>query len=669
MADPVKAVFLSYASEDAEIARSIGTALRRAGIEVWFDQSELHGGDAWDAAIRKQIKSCALFIPVISVNTHRRVEGYFRLEWKLAVDRSYLMDESLPFLLPVVVDTADDLEERVPERFKEVQWTRMADGVVPNSFPERVAQLLSVEASERPPTHLSQGAAEPATRKSSLMLAVIIAVILAAIVSGWFALHGRLTPERSVLVTPPIDPGAHPVPEAIPQKSIAVLAFTDMSQKKDQEYFSDGLSEELINQLSRIAGLRVPARTSSFYFKGRSDDIATIASKLRVAYVLEGSVRKLGDRLRVTADLIRADNGYHTWAETFDLKLKDVFKVQDDIAAAVVNALKLTLAPGQAVSSQLTLNPDAYTEYLLARELYRRGDIASFRLAVGASRKAIVLDPNFGAAFAELALDLFSVADFTGSSIGFRQAFVAADKAVSLAPNEATGYLARGFLRSNHSRDWAGADADYRKALSLEPDNAAAYNNYGQLLQSLGRLPEAIAAAKKSTELNPLSGAAWQNLTRFLIDHGDFSEAQVAARRASEISPLDMISLNNLGTLELLQGHGAEALQTFRKIGFEGFRQQGIAMAEHTLGNARESQQALDDLSSKHGQDGPYEIAEIYAWRGETDKSFEWLNRAYELGDGGLANLKSDPLLASLRNDARYAALVKKMGLPLQVSF
>jgi TolB-like protein len=652
MTEARKAVFLSYASEDAEAALRICNALREAGIEVWFDQSELRGGDAWDSEIRRQIRSCALFVPIISHNTHLRGEGYFRLEWKLAVDRSHLMASNQPFLLPVVIDDTPNSDDRVPERFSEVQWTRLADGAASGAFVDRVKRLLAspVSSGELRPAPVARPRATMLPKALWALIGVgLLAVAVVAV-------------DRFAPSTPKTAPA--PPADNIPANSIAVLPFTDVSRQKDQEYFSNGLSEELINQLSRIPSLRVPGRRSSFFFKGKSDDIASIALRLLVANVLEGSVRKDGNRLRVTAELIRATSGYHLWSETYDFELKDVFKVQDQIANAVVTALKLRLTPA-GPNSLRSSNSEAYNEYLLARQFYLGGTAETYRLAIDALHKALGLDPDFAAAYADLGTVTFTLGDMLGDASEIKRAFEAADKAIALAPGAAYGYSARGFMRSTSSWDWAGAQADFNKAIELDPGNAEVQDNYGQLLQSLGQLPQAIAAARKATELDPLSGPAWENLARFLTDNHEYAAARAANAHALEFSPDGTYALNNLGTLQLLEGNAADALRTFRQVGFEGFRLQGVAMAEHSLGNAKESQQALDELSTKYAHDGPYEIADVYAWRGEKDKAFQWLERAYKQRDGGLANLKADPLLATLRTDARYTDFLKKMNLPI----
>ena len=436
-----------------------------------------------------------------------------------------------------------------------------------------------------------------------------------------------------------------------------------MSEKRDQEYFSDGLSEELIELLSKIPDLRVPARTSSFYFKGRVEKLETIAAELRVANVLEGSVRKAGNKLRVTAQLIRADTSEHLWSETFDRNIRDVFKIQDEIAAAVVSALQVKLAPGQqAANLHRTSNPEAHNQYLLGRQFFERGTLDGFRRAAEAFRKAVELDPRYAAAYAELAIVESYVADPSGDAAGQQQALAAADKAVELAPDEADAYAARGYMRLRRTWDWSGAQADFEKARTLDSANRTL--SFAALLGYFGRPPEALAAAKKATELDPLSAAAWLVLSWNLAGNRQFAAAHEALRRALEIQPENPILRASLAGLQLEEGNATEALTTYRQVSDEEVRLYGVARAEHTLGHAKESQQALDQFIANGGQAKAYDIAEIYAWRGEKDKAFEWLDRAYQQRNSDLYSFRNDRLFASLRGDARFAAMLRKMNLP-----
>ena len=449
-----------------------------------------------------------------------------------------------------------------------------------------------------------------------------------------------------------------------PVRSVAVLPFVDMSEKKDQEYLSDGLAEELLDLLTKTPGLYVIARTSSFSFKGKSDDIPTIARKLNVANILEGSVRKSGNRLRITTRLIRATDGGELWYETYDRELKDVFDVQDEIAQAVVTQLKLTLAPVSQYSARRTSNIEAYNQYLIGQQFFNRGNLDGYRLATQAYHRAIALDPYYVAPYEGLTAAEFFVADQTGDAGGYGRAEEAANRAVLLGPEDASSYAARGFIRYAIRWDWAGAQADFEKAIALDPGDARFEQRYGELLATQGRLPEAIAVTRKAIELDPLSHSAWQTLTIFLVSSRDFTAAHEASRRALELSPQSDFSLNDLGTLQLLEGHAKDALETFRRIDNEGFRLSSVAMAEHTLGHAKESQRDLEQLLTQHAKEAAFQIAELYAWRGERNKAFEWLERAYQQRDGGLSDIKTDPPLADLRGDPRYTAFLRKMNLP-----
>ena len=455
-----------------------------------------------------------------------------------------------------------------------------------------------------------------------------------------------------------------PAAFAPPMRSVAVLPFVDMSENKDQGYFSDGLAEELLDLLAKTPGLLVIARTSSFSFKGKADDIPTIAKKLNVANILEGSVRKAGNRLRITTRLIRANTAQQLWYESYDRELKDVFDVQDEIAGAVAAHLKLTLAPMSQDAARRTSNTEAYNQYLLGQQAFNRGNLDGYRLAIEAYHRAIALDPHYVAPYEGLTAAEFFVADQTGDTAGYRRAEEAADKAVELGPEDASSYAARGFIRYALQWDWPGAQADFEKAIALDPGDARCLQRYGELLATEGRLTEAIATTRKAIELDPLSHSAWQTLTSYLISIRDFAAAREASRRALEISPQSDFSLNDLGTLQLLEGRPKEALETFRKIDNEGFRLSSIAMAEHTLGHAKESQQALEQVIAQHATEAAFQIAEIYAWRGEKDQAFAWLERAYRQRDGGLSDIKTDPPLAGLRNDPRYTAFLQKMNLP-----
>jgi serine/threonine protein kinase/Tfp pilus assembly protein PilF len=448
----------------------------------------------------------------------------------------------------------------------------------------------------------------------------------------------------------------------ISEKSIAVLPFLDMSENKDQRYFSDGLSEEMITLLAQIKDLEVIARTSSFHYRGTQVPIAQIGSALGVAHVLDGSVRRAGDTIRVSAQLIRADDGVHLWSQTYDRDLKDIFQVQDEIAAAVVAALKLKLLPALGLDPNRSDNPEAYNQFLLARQFGRRGNAEDLERALNAYRKAIALDPNFAAAYAGLSFSETALAVSTQDAAMFAQAHDNAEKALELAPQLVDGYRARALLRLE-TLDFAGARADSEQALNLAPGESAVQSLYGMQIAAYGKIPQAIKAMNKAIELDPLSGYAWANVGLFLTMTGDYRAARQALERALAISPTNDSFHFALGQLHMLDGRLDEARAEFQKQTNEAIRQMATAMIEHASGHEKLSQQALKELIAKHAADMAYQVGDLYAWSGDKDKAFEWLGRAYEQRDSGLNGIAYDPLLAGLQNDPRYGALLKKLGL------
>jgi tetratricopeptide (TPR) repeat protein len=378
--------------------------------------------------------------------------------------------------------------------------------------------------------------------------------------------------------------------------------------------------------------------------------------------VLDGSVRRAGDTIRVSAQLIRADDGVHLWSQTYDRDVKDIFQVQDEIAAAVVAALKLKLLPALGLDPNRSDNPEAYNQFLLARQFGRRGNAEDLERALNAYRKAIALDPNFAAAYAGLSFSETALAVSTQDAAMFAQAHDNAEKALELAPQLVDGYRARALLRLE-TLDFAGARADSEQALNLAPGESAVQSLYGTQIAAYGKIPQAIKAMNRAIELDPLSGYAWANVGLFLTMTGDYRAARQALERALAISPANDSFHFALGQLHMLDGRLDEAQAEFQKQTNEAIRQMATAMIEHASGHEKLSQQALKELIAKHAADMAYQVGDLYAWSGDKDKAFEWLGRAYEQRDSGLNGIAYDPLLAGLQNDPRYGALLKKLGL------
>jgi TolB-like protein/Tfp pilus assembly protein PilF len=498
--------------------------------------------------------------------------------------------------------------------------------------------------------------------------AIVAIAGVGAVASG---LVGYYTTYKTVLSTQASASVASAAKSGIDSNAIAVLPFVNMSDDKANEYFSDGLSEELLNMLAKLPQLRVIARTSSFAFKGKENSVTQIAKALGVAHVLEGSVRKSGNTLRITAQLIRTSDSAQMWSETFDRQMTDVFKTQDEIASAVVAALKIRLLPEQQVTNKhRTKNTEAYLEYLLGNQFINLNTPDGHRRAVKAYRAALVLDASYAAAYAGLAFAEHEAFRFNDQPMTAEEvaqaklrAIAAAEKSIALAPDLAQGYAARGFIRSFTLWDWNGALKDEEKALSLDASDSTIERRYGLLLAIMGKLPEAIASTKRAIDIDPLSMFAWSNIGSYYNSIGQLAEADKALHRALEISPSSHHASGYLGQNALLAGRPMEALPFYQHAG-EIHKLAGTAMAEHSLGNAQKSQQALDELIAKHSQVRAFRIGLVYAWRGEADKAFSWLDRALKQKDTDLAYIKYEPLFSPIRKDPRFAVIVKKIGLP-----
>ena len=562
MSEPSRAVFLSYASEDAEAARRICDALRAGGIEVWFDQCELRGGDAWDAAIRKQIRACALFIPVISRNTDAREEGYFRLEWKLAVDRSHLMTTSKMFLLPVVVDNSGDHYEHVPDKFRELQWTHLPAGDTSPLFVARVAQLLSHNTPVAPRQFASGPLAIP----------------------------------------------AHSVPPgAMREQSIAVLPFTNLSADKDNEYFSDGLAEEILNALCQVEGLRVASRSSAFFFKGRSAAVSEIATRLQVANVLEGSVRRFANRVRVTVQLVDVKNSAPLWSERYDREMQDIFEIQDDIARMITARLKVTLGAG---AQRSTNNLEAYELYLKGLYHWHQRSPGTLRSAIQCFEQAIKLDPNYALAHAGLAdcYGIFRIYGWMSAEASRPPALAAVTQAMAVAPSLWEVNFSRAFYIFCFERAWREADVHFEKAIAINPRSSLAQGHYAVVLAAEGRAEDAAARAILACQLDPFSSFVHGLASMTYCGLGRFDAAERAAHHALELQPDYLLGLWNRGIALCGLGRNNEAIESLERVttlsrapDFVGFLGFGYARA----GRLEEARQLLSELRDR-GASGEY---------------------------------------------------------------
>ena len=453
---------------------------------------------------------------------------------------------------------------------------------------------------------------------------------------------------------------------AVPERSVAVLAFVDMSEKKDQAYFADGLAEELLDLLAQVPDLKVPARSSSFSFRGGDVRVKNVGHDLGVAYVLEGGVRKAGETMRVSVQLVRADSGYQVWSSTYERNVRDIFKVQDEISAAVVDALKLRLSSqGPQIAQRRTAVPEAYDQYLRGKHLFGLGDYDGLLAARDAYRRAIQLDPNFGPAFAGLAnIEYLSVKDYsdTDQPDAIRQALRHADHAVALAPEVAEVYSERALMRLNQY-DWSGGQADLQKALALDPSDVKANRRMVLLQLSLGNVDAALTAQQHVVDLDPLDMNSLEilGMTYYFADHG--ADARRTFEKVRVFSPnYDGLS-GNAGFSYLADGQAAAAKRECDAHPDDTARA-CLGAAEHALGHDERAADILADLIAKHPRRASYFIAKAYGFSANAALTFEWLDRAFNSQAKLLADVKSEPAFRPWHRDPRYLALLRKMNLP-----
>src|SRR6266849_7328733 len=451
-----------------------------------------------------------------------------------------------------------------------------------------------------------------------------------------------------------------------PAKSIAVLPFVDMSEKKDEEYFADGLSEELIGMLTTVPELKVPARTSSFYFQGKQTTIADIAKALGVAHVLEGSVRKSGNTLRITAQLIRVDNGYHVWSETYDRKLDDIFQVQDEIAGAVVKALKVSLLEGDMPKATRTANQEAYALYLQGRSLHYRGTHADAQKAIRYMEQALKLDPTYAPAWFGLADSLVYDYVYFGGSYQDVHARVraAAETALRLDPKLSEAHLAMGRVLGELEWDWAAADAEFKRTLELDPNNVLALWCASGYALIGDRLDEALKLIQNAAARDAVGYGVYTGIGDVQIRRGRLAEAEAAYRKATELNATAAGTHMWLGFVLLARGESKAALAVMEQETDEGYRQYGLALAFGALGQQSDADRALAALETNYADSRPGHIASVYACRQQLDRAFGWLDRAYRQRDGWLPLIKADPCVKNLEPDPRYKALLRKLKLP-----
>jgi TolB-like protein/class 3 adenylate cyclase len=493
---------------------------------------------------------------------------------------------------------------------------------------------------------------------------------------------------------PPLKSQMAPMNKETP--SIAVLPFINMSRDEENEYFADGLSEELLNVLAKIRGLRVASRTSAFSFKGKDVDIPTVAQKLNVATVLEGSVRKSGKRVRITAQLIEVASDSHLWSETYDRELDDIFAVQDDIAHSVVKELRAALlkepaeraAPAARAADVLlgamaenaddeaaaevrrastgrSDNPEAFQLYLQGKFYGERVTQADSDKAIELFKRALAIDPNFALAWAGLSHihQLQAGYGFAPIDEGFERARDAAEHALRLAPDLAEGHIELGSVQEGHDWNWTAAEASFRRAVELAPGDANALRAAAQLARILGRVEQARIMARRAIALDPLSARTHRQAAMIALLSDRLDEAAGSFQLALDLAPNAGLNHGFLAVTRLLQRRGEEGLAIAQAESHPVFRNLAQVLIHHALGHPAESEAALQALIADFAWTAAYQVGECYAYRNEVDKAFEWLERAYAQRDPGVTYSATDILLRPLHGDPRWQAFLRKMQL------
>jgi len=503
------------------------------------------------------------------------------------------------------------------------------------------------------PAELTQIIAAPASQRWPAGVLALVGVT-ALLVGAWYV--GRQSAPAAA-----VDPVGASAAAGVSSASIAVLPFVNMSSDPEQEYFSDGISEELLNLLAKIPELQVASRTSAFSYKGKDVKLADVARDLNVAHVLEGSVRKSGDQVRITAQLIKADDGFHMWSDTWDRSLDDIFKIQDEIAADVVEQLKLTLL-GEAPTAE-EADPRAYALYLQARQLGRQNTAEGFEQSIVLFQRALEIDPEYAAAWSGIAASYRrqGSSDLRPIDEAYELARQAATSALEIDPEHGPSYAVLGRIATD-SRDLANGALYLERALQMDPTNPDIVFEAAVLAMNVGRAEEAIALGEYVTARDPVNPAGHYNLGLAYRSAGHLNQAVASFRTSNSLSPGRLGAQYSIGRVLLMKGEPEAALAAFAEETDEEYRIKGTALALYELGRQAEYESALLELRERWGEQWPSEIAHVYAWTGDADAAFEWLDRAVAQNEPGLNEQFQAEFYAPIHDDLRWQAFREQTG-------
>lgn len=535
-------------------------------------------------------------------------------------------------------------------------WDEVSEFVV--HHPPTPGPKPGVETSE-----WSKGSAPRRWAAIGFLAAIILILAYYAIDGRWLS-----TPIDSARTSSTVATATLAISNPIPEKSIAVVPFADLSEKKDQDYFADGMTDEIIYRLAKVPDLRVPARTSSFYFKGKATKISDIATQLGVAHVLEGSIRRSGERVRVIAQLVRADNGYQIWSQSYDRDSRDLFAVQDEIAASVAEAMKISLTGATLTRAGSTHNLEAYQLYLQAQSsVTLDASEGSIKSAQAKLRQAVKLDPNFGLAWTLLASMSIALVDNSdlAPAVGYEEARRLARHAIELDQGLAEPHAVLAYVYRTQDWNWTGAETELHLALSADPSDPVSLMFDGLLAITLGQLDKADRQLRAAVFRDPLFNYANFNLGQVLYLQGRYGEAETAWRRLSEISPGFKYTRPYLAKALLAQGKAPDALATLQQMSDDDpDKLDYLPIMLFANGRRVEADIALQTLIAQRAGTDAVDIAAAYAYRNDKELALQWFERAYAQRDPGLLEVAGEPLFKSIADNPRFFAVLRSVRLP-----